>query len=96
MLSTLYDHLMLYSCMLDISMRMLQHVSFIYAYVVVVRSDVPIYYSTDDLFGDLGCYAWGMARTHDGLMMLLMVGRNHALRLDVFYDGSYIFYVRWM
>ena len=28
-----------------------------------------------------------MARAHDGLMMLLMVGRNHALRLVVFYDG---------
>ena len=27
-----------------------------------------------------------MARAHDGLMMLLMVGRNHALRLVVFYD----------
>ena len=29
----------------------------------------------------------GMARTHDGLMMLLMVGRNRALSLVVFYDG---------
>ena len=28
-----------------------------------------------------------MARAHDGLMMLLTVGRNYALRLDVFYDG---------
>ena len=27
-----------------------------------------------------------MARAHDGLMMLLTVGRNHALRLVVFYD----------
>ena len=36
-----------------------------------------------------------MARTHDGLMMLLMVGRNHALRLDVFYDGCYIFSDGW-
>ena len=27
-----------------------------------------------------------MARAHDGLIMLLMVGRNHTLRLDVFYD----------
>ena len=46
----------------------------------------PYYYSTDDLIGDLGCYAWGMARTHDGLMMLLTVGRNHALRLVLFND----------
>ena len=28
-----------------------------------------------------------MTRAHDGLMMLLMVGRNHALKLVVFYDG---------
>ena len=28
-----------------------------------------------------------MARAHDGLMMLLTVGRNHTLRLVVFYDG---------
>ena len=28
-----------------------------------------------------------MARAHDGLMMLLTVRRNCALRLDVFYDG---------
>ena len=28
-----------------------------------------------------------MARAHDGLMMLLTVGRNYALRLVVFYDG---------
>ena len=28
-----------------------------------------------------------MARAHDGLMMLLMVGRNRALSLVVFYDG---------
>ena len=27
-----------------------------------------------------------MARAHDGLMMLLTVGRNHTLRLVVFYD----------
>ena len=27
-----------------------------------------------------------MARAHDGLMMLLTVGRNHELRLDVFCD----------
>ena len=60
------------------------------------RSDIPNYYSTNDLFGDLGCYVRGMARAHGGLMMLLTVGRNHALRLDVFYDGCYIFYVRWM
>ena len=53
----------------------------------MVRSDVPIYYSTDDLFGDSGCDTRGMARAHDGLMMQLMVGRNHALRLIVFYDG---------
>ena len=53
----------------------------------MVRSDVPIYYSTDDLFDDLGCYAWGMARTHDGLMMLLTVGRNHALIFVIFCIG---------
>ena len=52
----------------------------------------PYYDSTDDLIGDLGCYAWGMARTHDGLMTLLTVGRSHALRLVLFddvisYDG---------
>ena len=40
----------------------------------------------DDLFGDLGCYVQGMARAHDGLMMLLMVGRNRTLRFFVFYD----------
>ena len=28
-----------------------------------------------------------MARIHDGPMMLLTVGRNHTLRLVVFYDG---------
>ena len=28
-----------------------------------------------------------MARAHDGLMMLLTVGRNRTLRLDAFYDG---------
>ena len=28
-----------------------------------------------------------MARAHDGLMMLLMVGRNRTLRIVVFYDG---------
>ena len=43
------------------------------------RSDIPKYYSTDDLSGGLGCHAQGMARAHDGLMMLLMVGRNHTL-----------------
>ena len=29
----------------------------------------------------------GMARAHNSLMMLLTVGRNHRLRLVVFYDG---------
>ena len=53
----------------------------------MVRSDVSIYYSVNVLFGDLGCYAWGMARAHDGLMMLLTVGRNRALSFVVFYDG---------
>ena len=28
-----------------------------------------------------------MARAHDGLMMLLTVGRNRALRFVVFYNG---------
>ena len=51
------------------------------------RSDVPI---TIELM--ISSMAWdvmhgGVARAHDGLMMLLMVGRNRALRLFVFYDG---------
>ena len=34
---------MLYSCMLDIFMRMLYHVRFLYAYVVACfRSEIPI------------------------------------------------------
>ena len=39
--------------------------------------------STNDLFGNLGCYMGGLAKTHDGLMMLLMVGRNHVLSFVV-------------
>ena len=31
---------------------------------------------------------WGMARTHDGLMMLLIVGRNHILSLVVWFLRS--------
>ena len=31
-----------------------------------------------------------MARAHDGLMMLLTVGRNRVLRFHVFYDGCLI------
>ena len=51
------------------------------------RSDIPI---TIALM--ISSVAWdvtrrGMARAHDGPMMLLMVGRNCALRLVVFYDG---------
>ena len=34
-----------------------------------------------------------MARTHDGLMMLLTVGRNHALRIVIFYD---VISLRWI
>ena len=56
----------------------------------------PYFYSTDDLFGDLGCYARGMARAHDGLMMLLTVGRNRTLRLIMFYDDCYILIDGWM
>ena len=68
----------------------------------------PYYNSTDDLFGGLGCYTWGMARAHDGLMMLLMVGRYRKLSCVlwwmvifcdgcyIFYDGFYIFYDGWM
>ena len=42
-LSTLWDHLMLYSCMLDFFMHMLEHVRFLYAYdVACFRSDIPI------------------------------------------------------
>ena len=36
---------------------------------------------------------WWMASIHDGLMMLLTVGRNHTLRLVVFMIGGCIIYV---
>ena len=50
------------------------------------RSDFPI-----TIVPMISSVTWdvtrgGMARTHDGLMMLLMIGRNHTLRLVVFYD----------
>ena len=47
--------------MLDFLMLMLQH-------VLVVTS---LYDITNDLVSILGCYTWGVARAHDGLMMLL-------------------------
>ena len=61
----------------------------------------PYYDSIDDLIGGLRCYAWGMARAHNGLMMLLMVGRNHTLScilwwMGIFYDDFYIFICGWM
>ena len=64
------------------------HVRFLYVYVVACfRSDIPIM-----IVPMISLVAWdimcrGMARAHDGLMMLLIVGRNHTLRLVVFYDG---------
>ena len=56
----------------------------------------------------LGCYARGMARTHDGLMTLLTVGRNHVLSLvaccfdviyvhcDVAFSMFFPVMVRWI
>ena len=74
------------------------------------RSDIPIMIvlMTSSVAWDV--MRKGIARAHDGLMMLLTVGRNHTLRLVVFYDGwiifndrcyifydgFYIFYVGWM
>ena len=58
------------------------HVRFLYAYVVVCfRSDIPIM-----IVPMISSVAWdvtcgGMARAHNGLMMLLTVGRNHTLSL---------------
>ena len=46
------------------------------------------------LIGGLGCYAWEMARIHDGLMMLLIVGRNRILSLVVQLLRCY-FYTLW-
>ena len=59
---------------------MLDFLMLIVLHVLVVTS---YHDSTDDLIGGLGCYARGMARTHDGLMMLLTVGRNRVLGLVV-------------
>ena len=56
-------------------------------------SGIPFYDSTDDLIGGLGCYARGMARTHDGLMMLLMIRRNRVLSLVVYFLSVFLTFV---
>ena len=61
MLSTLWDHLMLYSCMLDVFMCMLLHVIFLYAYVVACfRSDIPITIVSmiSSMSWDVMCRGW--------------------------------------
>ena len=62
------------------SYALLLHVRFLYAYVIVCfRSGIPIM-----IVPMISSVAWdvtrgGMARAHDGLMMLLTVGRNYTL-----------------
>ena len=67
--------------MLDFLMLILLH---------VFSSDIPITIVPDDLVDGLRCYARGTTRTHDGLMMLLTVGRNRALSLVVQFSAMFI------
>ena len=72
----------------DVILCLHLHVRLLSTYdVVFIRSDIPTM-----LIPMISLVIWdvmhgGMARAHDGLMMLLTVGRSRALRLIMFSDG---------
>ena len=79
----------------DVILCLYLHVRLLSTYdAVYVRSDIPTM-----LIPMIPSVIWdvthkGMARAHDGLMMLLTVGRNHALSLVclIFMMDVYVFY----
>ena len=79
----------------DVILCLYLHVRLLSTYdVVYVRSDIPIM-----LIPMISLVIWdvthgGMARAHDGLMMVLTVGRNRVLSLFclIFMMDVYVFY----
>ena len=79
----------------DVILCLYLHVRLLSTYdVIYVRSDIPTM-----LISMISSVIWnvtheGMARIHDGLMMLLMVGKNHPVSLLclIFMLDVYVFY----